>query len=101
MKGSPRGRSGSAIGRRTATYQVCALGDVAIFDLDPAVIDYSQATPGGEALLGRQGNQLSCPLTQGCVVSKQQTEPGAECQSDSQRRLMTDSSSLGDRRSTL
>src|SRR5271165_821760 len=48
MKGSPRGRPGSAVSSRTAAQQKYALGQVARIDLDPAAVNRSQRTPVGE-----------------------------------------------------
>jgi hypothetical protein len=49
------------------------LSYLALFDLDPAANDSSLRAPEGETLLGRDRDQLVCPLIQGCVISDEPT----------------------------
>jgi hypothetical protein len=50
--------------------------------------------PEGEALLGRNCKQLICAVVQGNIVSDERKQPGAVCQTHSQRPGMTQSSRL-------
>ena len=60
---------GGTVGGPTAAQQRYPLRHITIFDLDPAAKDRSQRMPTGETLLGRDRNQLVCPLIQGYLVS--------------------------------
>src|SRR5215472_5908895 len=90
-----------AISDRTVVQQRYPLRHIAIFDPDPPAINASERAPLGETLLGRHCNQLVCPLTEDRVVPEERKQPGGDPQAVSQRRKMSQSASLGERRIVL
>ena len=74
----PQLRPGGSISARTAAQQRYPLRHIAILEVDPPAIDDSLRTPEGETLLGCHRNKLVRPLIQGCVVSDERKQPGAQ-----------------------
>src|SRR5262249_9745010 len=60
-------RTGGAVSGQTAEQERYPFDHIAIFDFEPATIDRSLCTPEGETLLGRDRNQLVCPLAEGSI----------------------------------
>src|ERR1700730_4232526 len=89
-------RPGGTVTRPTVAQERYPLRHIAIIDLGPAAIDRSQRTPVGEALFGRHRNQLAGLLSQGCALSIERMQPGADLQALSERRLMSQSPRLSD-----
>src|SRR5215472_6130535 len=94
--GRPRLRPSDPEGDRAAAQKRYPFGHIPIFDLDPAAVDGSHGAPVGETLLGRYRNQLLCPLVEECGVSDERQQNGAKRQGRSQRRRMSQPSSLSD-----
>jgi hypothetical protein len=76
--GHPHPCPGGAESGRTAVQERYPLRHIAIFDLEPPETDRSVRAPDGKTLLGRDRNQLVHPLTQGCTVSDERKQHGAQ-----------------------
>jgi len=62
-------RPGGPVSARTAAEERYPLRHLTIFDLGPPAIDGSLPAPVRETLLGRDRNQLTCPIIQGSKVA--------------------------------
>jgi hypothetical protein len=89
----------AAKSRRTAAQKRYPLRHITILDLDPAAVARSDRTPEGETVLGRNRDQLVCPLAGDSALSDERNRDDADCQDQSQRRQKRQPASLGNRRS--
>ena len=89
-------RPGGPVSARTAAEERYPLRHLTIFDLGPPAIDGSLPAPVRETLLGRDRNELACPLIQGSKVADEQKQPDADGQAARQQRRIIRPLSLGD-----
>src|SRR2546423_1391111 len=89
-------RPGDAVSARTAAEEGYALCHLTIFDLGPPEIDRPLPAPVGKTLLGRDRNELSCPLIQGSKVADEQKQPNADRQAACQQSRIGGPPRLGD-----
>ena len=64
-------RTGGAVSGQTDEQERYPFDHIAIFDFEPPTIDRSLRTPERETMLGRDRNQLVCPLAEGSIVSEE------------------------------